>query len=298
MGRSTMRVFSRTSSEWWCRRCGPVMSSSLINLAVHKQPEVRAAITRVGAHLSFLPPYSPDFNPIELAFAKLKAFCGPSDRVASITSPSSSQSRWPSSRRPNVRTMSDTAAIGSLYSYENCFSRHAIFASSNAIRRVPSASLLVTPTSRPTWLASQRQSPAVGTAQACRQSLHTRTPAILNALRRDIETFEQFQGPFFETSATNFFASVTFCRATAFARDCCIARRTRTHVRLQAIPASSWRHSNATSFDSRGSRLAAKRTDTRTYGTSRSSPAGTPTRTPAAARGYQSGFDRRCRGRD
>jgi transposase len=28
----------------------------------------------VGAHIRFLPPYSPDFNPIELAFAKLKAF--------------------------------------------------------------------------------------------------------------------------------------------------------------------------------------------------------------------------------
>ena len=46
----------------------------LDNLAVHKQPEVRAAITAVGAHVRFLPPYSPDFNPIELAFAKLKAF--------------------------------------------------------------------------------------------------------------------------------------------------------------------------------------------------------------------------------
>jgi transposase len=46
----------------------------LDNLAVHKQPEVRAAITAVGAHLRFLPPYSPDFNPIEQAFAKLKAF--------------------------------------------------------------------------------------------------------------------------------------------------------------------------------------------------------------------------------
>lgn len=46
----------------------------LDNLAVHKQPEVRAAIAAVGAHLRFLPPYSPDFNPIELAFAKLKAF--------------------------------------------------------------------------------------------------------------------------------------------------------------------------------------------------------------------------------
>lgn len=45
----------------------------LDNLAVHKQPEVRAAIERVGAHVRFLPPYSPDFNPIEQAFAKLKA---------------------------------------------------------------------------------------------------------------------------------------------------------------------------------------------------------------------------------
>jgi transposase len=46
----------------------------LDNLAVHKQPEVRAAIEAAGAQLRFLPPYSPDFNPIELAFAKLKAF--------------------------------------------------------------------------------------------------------------------------------------------------------------------------------------------------------------------------------
>lgn len=46
----------------------------LDKLAVHKQPAVRAAIEAVGAHLRFLPPYSPDFNPIELAFAKLKTF--------------------------------------------------------------------------------------------------------------------------------------------------------------------------------------------------------------------------------
>ena len=46
----------------------------LDNLAAHKQPEVRVAIEQVGAYLRFLPPYSPDFNPIELAFAKLKAF--------------------------------------------------------------------------------------------------------------------------------------------------------------------------------------------------------------------------------
>ena len=46
----------------------------LDDLAVHKHPAVRAAIEQAGAQLRFLPPYSPDFNPIELAFAKLKAF--------------------------------------------------------------------------------------------------------------------------------------------------------------------------------------------------------------------------------
>ena len=45
----------------------------LDNLAVHKQPEAQAAIERAGAFVRFLPPYSPDFNPIEQAFAKLKA---------------------------------------------------------------------------------------------------------------------------------------------------------------------------------------------------------------------------------
>ena len=46
----------------------------LDNLAVHRQPEIRTAIEAVGAQLRYLPPYSPDFNPIEMAFAKLKAF--------------------------------------------------------------------------------------------------------------------------------------------------------------------------------------------------------------------------------
>lgn len=46
----------------------------LDNLAVHKDPTARAAIEAAGAHLQSLPPYSPDFNPIEQVFAKLKAF--------------------------------------------------------------------------------------------------------------------------------------------------------------------------------------------------------------------------------
>jgi transposase len=43
------------------------------NLSSHKGPRVRALIEVAGATLRYLPPYSPDFNPIEKAFAKLKA---------------------------------------------------------------------------------------------------------------------------------------------------------------------------------------------------------------------------------
>lgn len=43
------------------------------NLAAHKRDEAAEAIRAKGAWLLFLPPYSPDLNPIELAFSKLKA---------------------------------------------------------------------------------------------------------------------------------------------------------------------------------------------------------------------------------
>ena len=43
------------------------------NLRSHKVAGVREAIEGAGAKLMFIPPYSPDLNPIEQAFAKLKA---------------------------------------------------------------------------------------------------------------------------------------------------------------------------------------------------------------------------------
>jgi transposase len=43
------------------------------NLSSHKGTKVRDLIEAAGASLRYLPPYSPDFNPIEKAFAKLKA---------------------------------------------------------------------------------------------------------------------------------------------------------------------------------------------------------------------------------
>lgn len=43
------------------------------NLSSHKGEAVRTAIEAAKAELRYLPPYSPDLNPIELAFSKLKA---------------------------------------------------------------------------------------------------------------------------------------------------------------------------------------------------------------------------------
>lgn len=43
------------------------------NLSSHKGPSVKAMIEAAGSTVLYLPPYSPDFNPIERAFAKLKA---------------------------------------------------------------------------------------------------------------------------------------------------------------------------------------------------------------------------------
>jgi len=52
------------------------------NLSAHKVAGVRARIEAKGAKLVYLPPYSPDLNPIEMAFAKLKALlCKAAERT-------------------------------------------------------------------------------------------------------------------------------------------------------------------------------------------------------------------------
>ena len=44
------------------------------NLSLHKAAGVREALEAVGARLVYLPPYSPDLNPIEFAWSKLKSY--------------------------------------------------------------------------------------------------------------------------------------------------------------------------------------------------------------------------------
>lgn len=43
------------------------------NLAPHKSPKVASLIAGAGAKVLYLPPYSPDFNPIEMAISKMKS---------------------------------------------------------------------------------------------------------------------------------------------------------------------------------------------------------------------------------
>jgi transposase len=70
-------INTRTFVDYVTRILGPTLSPGDIvimdNLSSHKSDRVREAIEAAGAKPIFLPPYSPDFNPIEKAFSKLKA---------------------------------------------------------------------------------------------------------------------------------------------------------------------------------------------------------------------------------
>ena len=69
-------INAQSFTAWVEQQLAPTLAPGDIvvmdNLSSHKRPAVRAAIRTRGARLLFLPPYSPDLNPIEQVFAKLK----------------------------------------------------------------------------------------------------------------------------------------------------------------------------------------------------------------------------------
>ena len=82
-GLAAQQVFDRPINaalfEDWVETClVPTLSAGDVvvmdNLPAHKGPRVEELITAAGAELRYLPPYSPDMNPIEKAFSKLKAY--------------------------------------------------------------------------------------------------------------------------------------------------------------------------------------------------------------------------------
>ena len=68
---------SAVFAQWVAEQLVPTLRPGHIvildNLSVHKDTRARQAIEAAGCHLWFLPAYSPDFNPIELVFGRLKA---------------------------------------------------------------------------------------------------------------------------------------------------------------------------------------------------------------------------------
>ena len=71
-GSTNTDVFLTYLDQVLCPALRPGQTVVLDNLSVHKNEAVRQKIEAAGCRLWFLPAYSPDFNPIEHAFAKLK----------------------------------------------------------------------------------------------------------------------------------------------------------------------------------------------------------------------------------
>jgi transposase len=72
------RAMNTDTFEWYIReQLAPHLQPGQVvvmdNLSAHKAARIREALTARGCDVLFLPPYSPDFTPIEQAFSKLKA---------------------------------------------------------------------------------------------------------------------------------------------------------------------------------------------------------------------------------
>ena len=73
-GATDGRVLERFVADYLVPQLRPGQIVVWDNLSVHKNAEVRQHIEAAGCTVRFLPPYSPDYNPIELAFSKLKTY--------------------------------------------------------------------------------------------------------------------------------------------------------------------------------------------------------------------------------
>ena len=72
-GSANMEVFAAYVRHVLCPELAPGDVVILDNLCIHKTPTIVRLIAAHGASVRYLPPYSPDLNPIEQAFAKLKS---------------------------------------------------------------------------------------------------------------------------------------------------------------------------------------------------------------------------------
>lgn len=72
-GSANMEVFAAYVGQVLGPELRPGDEVIMDNLCIHKTPTIRRLVEARGATVRYLPPYSPDLNPIEMAFSKLKA---------------------------------------------------------------------------------------------------------------------------------------------------------------------------------------------------------------------------------
>jgi transposase len=105
------RPINAASFGEWVEKClAPTLSKGDIvimdNLSSHKGPKVEQLFRASGAELRDPPPYSPDMNPIEKAYSKLKAF---------LRKIAERNCRWPVGRPRRLRRHFQTSAVRKLF---------------------------------------------------------------------------------------------------------------------------------------------------------------------------------------
>jgi transposase len=96
--------------QFLCPTLQPGDTVILDNLSSHKVTGVAKAITATGATLLYLPPYSPDLNPIEKFFSKLKALLRKAAK-RSISRPSGRKSGSCSIRSPQANAQTTSPLV-------------------------------------------------------------------------------------------------------------------------------------------------------------------------------------------
>lgn len=106
----TGRIFQQWLTDHLIPELPPGSIVVCDNLAAHKVDGVRQCLERAGMGLLYLPPYSPDFNPIEQAFAKIKALLRLQRHARSMLSSTRSSTSLNASLPPNALTTFATQA--------------------------------------------------------------------------------------------------------------------------------------------------------------------------------------------
>ena len=109
-GATDGRVFLTFLREVLVPQLWPGAVVVMDNLGAHKVKGVRELIEGAGARLLYLPPYSADFNPIELAWSKLKPTCAPWPRAPARPWTAPLPTAWrPSAPRMRAATLPTAA---------------------------------------------------------------------------------------------------------------------------------------------------------------------------------------------